>query len=100
MDKALFFEKNGKNYLKYRDKVVLITEKNLEILKKLLDLPYKLLFYGIKKDIIANIMFDMHNDAAECELKEYSYDKKNKKSKYAAIYRAKEQEKENEGRRL
>ena len=93
MDKVLFFEKNGKNYLKYRDKVVLITEKNLEALKKLLVLPYKLLFYGIKKDIIANIMFDMYNENAECELKEYPYDKKNKKSKYAAIYLEKEQEK-------
>ena len=58
-------------------------------MKKVLKLPYVFQFYGLQKDTIANIMFDMHNDAANCELKEYPYDKKNKKSKYAAIYRVK-----------
>ena len=95
MEKVLFFERNGKNYLEYRDRIVLISEKNLEILKKLLIPPDTLQFYGLKKDIIANIMFDMHNDDAICELKEYPYDKKNKKRKYAAIYMAKEHEKVN-----
>ena len=98
MDKALFFEKDGKNYIKYRDRYANLNLGNLESLKKVLKLPYALQFYGLQKDIIANIMFDMYNADAECELKEYPYDKKNKKTKYAAIYRVKEQEKTVEGK--
>lgn len=90
MDKVLFYEKNGKNYFKYNDVTVNLNEENLEKLKGMLTLPYKLQFYGLKKIIIANIMFDMYNYDAESELKEYPYDKKNKKTKYAAIYRKKE----------
>ena len=92
VEKVLFYEKNGKYYFKYNDMVVDLSEENLEKLKDMLTLPYALQFYGLKKIIIANIMFDMYNFDAESELKEYEYDKKNRKTRYAAIYRKKEKE--------
>ena len=90
MDKVLFYEKNGKNYFKYNDMTVNLNEENLEKLKGELVLPYALQFYGLRDMTIANIMFDMYNYDAECEFREYPRDKKNRKTKYAAIYREKE----------
>lgn len=86
MEQVLFYEKNGKNYFKYDGIILELCDENLEKLKEMLTLPYALQFYGLKKIIIANIMFDMYNHDANSELKEYPYDKQNKKTKYAAIY--------------
>lgn len=72
--------------------VLELTEENLEKLKEMLILPYSLQFYGLRKIVIANIMFDMYNRDADCNLKEYPYDKQNRKTKYAAIYTKKEKE--------
>ena len=86
----LFYEKNGRHYFKYNNKTVELSEENLEKLKETLTLPYALQFYGLRKIVIANIMFDMYNMDANSELREYPYDKNNRKTKYAAIYRKKE----------
>lgn len=90
MEKILFYEKNGNYYFKHNGTVIDLTEENLEKLKEELTLPYAFLFYGLKKITIANIMFDMYNSEANTELAEYEYDKKYKKTRYAAIYRKKE----------
>ena len=92
MEKVLFYEKNGRHYFKYNDMVLELKEENLEKLKEMLILPYSLQFYGLRKIVIANIMFDMYNHDADCNLKEYPYDKQNRKTKYEAIYTKKEKE--------
>ncbi len=91
MDKVMFYEKDGVNYIRYNNDKVLLNEENLENLKEKLTLPYTLQFYGLKKMTIANIMFDMYNSEANTDLREYEYDKKNRKTRYAAIYTKKEE---------
>ena len=91
MDKVLFFENKGKHYFKYNGVVKYLNEENLEKLKGVLMLPYSLQFYGLKKIVIANIMFDMYNYDANSELKEYPYDKQNRKTRFEVIYIKKEE---------